>query len=138
MLKQDYVGEVTPEIADQATAIAGEVQRKASAEQTFARRFMEISDSDLPDAAKLEAMKNLRLELQSTIDATKSPNLKPANKKHKPHMVVVDGIEVDANNDFTYTKSGNRSRSALMASESGYIQELSPNQILFCQNFRCF
>ena len=127
----DFVGDMTPEVATKAHGIANEVQRGASVEMSFSRRFTEIAESpDLTPTEKIEALKELNANMAAHLAATKAPNTIPAGKKHKPHVVVVDGIEVDVHNDFTYTKQGDRTVIGFEGETLGTIEKLGDG-ILF-------
>ena len=129
--EEDFVGEMTPEVATKAHGIANEVQRGASVEMTFSRRFTEIAeDPDLTATEKVEALKELNANMAAHLAATKAPNTIPAGKKHKPHVVVVDGIEVDVHNDFTYTKQGERTVVGFEGETLGTIEKLG-DAVLF-------
>ena len=131
MPKEDFAGDITPEIAEQANDIANEVQRHASAEARFAQRFLDLAEANLDAETRLAEMQKLNAELQAHKDATQAPAVQPAGKKHKPRVVVVDGIEVDANNDISYSRNGDRVEVGFEGEKVGFIQEISPTQIMF-------
>lgn len=131
--KQDFVGEVPTEVVDKAQAIAGETQRLASAEARFAQRFADLAnDESLTSAEKVEAMQRINEEFKAHKEATKPNSNVPTNAKHPPHVVVVDGIEVDVNNDFTYTGTrGGITKVAFDGEAVGTIEVLADKTVLF-------
>ena len=128
--KEDFVGVIPPEIKSKAHVVANETQRKASAEARFSARFREIAESDMSSFEKSEAVDVLRKEFSAHLAATKAPDTIPEGKKHKPHIVVVDGIEVDVHNDFTFTKQGNRTQVGFDGETVGTIDVLPSGEVL--------
>lgn len=127
---EDFAGTIPAEIKTKAHAVANEVQRKASAETRFAQRFQEIAESDMSSAEKVEAMSAVNAEFKAHLEATKAPDTVPEGKKHKPHIVVVDGIEIDVHNDFTFTKNGSRTEVGFEGEPVGSIDVLPSGEVL--------
>lgn len=132
--KQDFAGDVPPEVVDQGVAIAQETQRGVSAEQTFSRKFAELNQrvnaGEEDPEQLLGAIQELTAELQQRIKATQAPNNKPAGKRYTPRVVVLDGIEVDVHNDFKYVKQGDgRTAVQFNGETAAYIKQFGDEEI---------
>ena len=132
--KEDFAGVIPPEIKSKAHVVANEVQRKASAESRFAAKFNDIAESDLSASEKNDAVIELQKEFKAHLNATKAVDTVPQGKKHPPHIVVVDGIEVDVHNDFSFTQrdaTGAKVDVGFDGETVGTINKLPSGEVLF-------